>query len=153
MAEVVLFNTPIEDYTRAIDPATMDEPFSGSVIRVLEHIKWQVDRESARPPFHAPIFMHNGMTHSPSHIRLFNGYRSVEQIPQSEYLTTNISVDAQYDRLLDISERFIAACMATRKEGEDVVAWRSDNPAVAFTRQLHPKGLLILVTAAVCWVG
>jgi hypothetical protein len=150
--EPTKFDHHIEDYCEERASVIMtDGEFHPAVMRLLEDMKWQVERESERPPFHAPLLHLNNTTHSPNFTRIFNGVGSIEDIPTSDYLTNRFGVEEQFDKLTDISARVIAACAATRRDDQTMVVWRGF-PAITFTRQLHPKGLLLLVYTQVAWI-
>lgn len=150
----VEFYLPFCDDTDEFNPAQMsNSPFRDNVETMLEDIKWRIERESSAPPRHGPIQSIGGHTVEPKFKILNNGaYERMELIPQADYLTTDFSVEAQYDRLLDISDRFIAAALEGRTDELTRIVWRASNPAIKLYRYIRPTGLLLVLTGSVAWV-
>lgn len=149
---LIKFDHHIEDYTEdRMSVLISDGKFLPAVERLLEDTKWQVDRESSRSPYNAPILSINNKTITPDFCRIHNGFTDPADIPASDYLTHDFSVENQFDKLTDIASRVVAACMEAREGDQHVLVWRGD-PAITLTRQLHPKGLLLLITTSVAWI-
>ncbi len=151
MADNVSLDLNIIDYTDPNRLTGYSGNFQDSVKELLESIYWRVSRESGRNPGCAPIVQKDGKTIEVQRNIIVNGVTRIPDIPASDYLTNDFSVATQLEKLHDISERFIHACIAPRTDEKDWLIWGAA-PYVAFSRRLTPTGLLLLLTAQVNWV-
>lgn len=146
MTDDIKIETSIEDYTTP----DIYRGFLDAVFLLTQDAKWQIDRESSRPPLHGPIHVIDGQTIQHNPTMIYNGYLDISDIPKSDYLKTDFSNAAQFDKLSEITQRFVHACLRLRESHHDQLIW-SNRPSILVRRQLHRDGLLLLVSGRCSW--
>lgn len=150
MTDLISFDPHIIDETDHLHQMGTSD-FRDAVSRLLADIQWRVSRESARPPGSSPIINKDGKTIEVKRNIIFNGFSNRAAVPMTDYLTHDFSIATQLEKIHDISERFISACVAGRTDERDWLIWGAA-PYVVFSRRLTPKGVMLLLTAQVDWV-